>query len=231
MPGRQRAEHEIFQPGFGRAHGIAVDGGDHVERQAHQLEAEIERDQVGRRDEHHHAGGREQDQDRIFEPLLALALEIVERHQDRGGGADERQKLEEARELLDHEAAAEGFEPLGRQPDDQRAGRRPAAASTSQLTERGGALAAEDADISSAMAPTASTISGRAGSSCRELGGFDHRRLTAPAWRRSWPRPAPRWYCAISCSTEAADRSSTGFGNTPNRMVSAASGPSVMTSR
>ena len=70
---RQRAEHEIFQPRFGRAHVVAVDRRDHVERQAHQLEAEIERDQVGRRDQHQHAGGREQDQDRIFELLLPLA--------------------------------------------------------------------------------------------------------------------------------------------------------------
>ena len=57
----------------------------HVEREAHQLEPEIERDQVGRRDQHQHAGGREQDQDRVFELFLLLGREIVERHQDRDG--------------------------------------------------------------------------------------------------------------------------------------------------
>ena len=70
--GRERAEHEILQARFGRAHAVAVDRRHHVEREAHQLEAEIERDQVGRRDQHQHAGGREQDQDRELELLLLL---------------------------------------------------------------------------------------------------------------------------------------------------------------
>ena len=52
-----------------------------------------------------------------------LALEVVERHQDRGGGADQRQELEEAGEALEHEAAAEGLQPFRRQPDDHGAGR------------------------------------------------------------------------------------------------------------
>ena len=42
----ERAEHEILEPGLGRARLVAVERGDHVERQALQLEAEIERDQV-----------------------------------------------------------------------------------------------------------------------------------------------------------------------------------------
>ena len=46
---------------------------DHVERQAHQFEPEIERDQVGGRDQHQHAERREQDQHAVFEFLLALA--------------------------------------------------------------------------------------------------------------------------------------------------------------
>ena len=55
--------------------------GHDVKRQAHQFEAEIERDQVGGRDQHQHAERREQDQHGIFEPLLVLALLVIERHQ------------------------------------------------------------------------------------------------------------------------------------------------------
>ena len=117
MPEDSAPSTKYFSPASVERTRIAVDRRDHVERKAHQLEAEIERDQVGRRDQHQHAGGREQDQDRIFELLLPLAAEIVERHQDRGRRADERQELEEAREAVDHEAAAEGDELLVRQPD------------------------------------------------------------------------------------------------------------------
>ena len=162
--GGQRAEDEIFEAGLRRAHGIAVDRRDHVERQAHQFEAEIERDQIGRRDQHQHAGGRQQDQDRIFELLLLLAREIVERHQDRDGRAGQREQLEEARERIDDEAAAEGRElaapaarPRSRRPQ-------PAAAIASQLTATAVRSPRNAPSIRSAMAPSASTISGSAGS-------------------------------------------------------------------
>ena len=52
----------------------------------------------------------------IFEFLLLLGREIVERQQDRRGGADQRQDLQEAGEVVDDEAAAEGHELAGRQP-------------------------------------------------------------------------------------------------------------------
>ena len=160
----QGAQDEIFEPRLGRAHGIAIDGGDHVEREAHQLEPEIERDQVGRRDEHHHAGGRQQDQDRIFEPLPLLGREIIGGHQDRRRRSGQRQKLEEAGEAVDDEAAAEGDELARRQPDNDGAGE-----DQQQDRRAVDALAAcsprNAPTISSAMAPSASTISGRAGSS------------------------------------------------------------------
>ena len=105
--GRQRAEHEILQARFGRSHGIAVRGGDHVERKTHQFEAEIERDQVAGRDQHAHADRREQDQDRIFEGLLPRHGEIVERHDDGEGRAGIGQDLHEAGEVVDDEARAE----------------------------------------------------------------------------------------------------------------------------
>ena len=63
----QRAEHEVLQAGFGRLGVVAVRGRHDVERERHQFEAEIERDQVAGRDQHHHAERREQHQDRVFE--------------------------------------------------------------------------------------------------------------------------------------------------------------------
>ncbi len=168
----------------------------HVEREAHQLEAEIERDQVGRRDQHQHAGRREQDQDRIFEPLLPLDLEIVDRHQDRGRRAGQRQQLEEARERIDHEAAAEGDELAGRQPDHDRAG-------TDQQQDRepvhgaGGALAAERAEHQQHHGADREHDLRQSRKQIAELGGFVHRRslrvilVTAPAAPRSWRRRAP----------------------------------------
>ena len=62
--GRQRAQHEILEARLARAHVVALDGGDDVERQALQLEAEVERDQVAGRDHQQHAERRQQQQHR-----------------------------------------------------------------------------------------------------------------------------------------------------------------------
>ena len=70
----QRAEDEIFEAGFGGAGVVAVDGGDDIERQRLQFEAHIERDEIVGRDHHHHADGREQDEDGIFEALDLLGF-------------------------------------------------------------------------------------------------------------------------------------------------------------
>ena len=119
---RQRAEHEIFQSGFGRAQRIAMAGGDHVERQAHQFEAEIERDQIGGRDQHHHAERGEHDQHRIFEALLPLVLGVIERHGDGGGRAGQGQDFEEAGKIVDDEAAVEAHKLAGGKEIEDHAG-------------------------------------------------------------------------------------------------------------
>ena len=72
---RQRAQHEILQARFRRLGAVAVEGGDDVERERHQLEAEIKRDQVGRRDQQQHAERRQQEQRAVFELLLLLELQ------------------------------------------------------------------------------------------------------------------------------------------------------------
>ena len=53
-----------------RVVGAAV-GGEDVGGEALQLEADIEREQAGRRDHHRHADRAEQDQHRIFGAMLA----------------------------------------------------------------------------------------------------------------------------------------------------------------
>ena len=72
--GREGAQHEIFEARLGRAQLVAAEGGEHVERQALEFEAEVKRDEVVGRDRQHHAGRREQDQHRILEPGQPLAL-------------------------------------------------------------------------------------------------------------------------------------------------------------
>ena len=105
---RQRAEDEIFQPGFRRLRVVAVEGGDDIERQRLQFEADIEADEVIGRDHHHHADRREHDQDRELEAHRAVATQGIRREQDRGGGTEQRQHLEEAGEAVDDEAIVEG---------------------------------------------------------------------------------------------------------------------------
>ncbi len=119
---RQRAEDKILQARFGRFQRVAIACRHDVKRQAHQFETEIKRDQIGRRYQHQHAERREQDQNRIFEALLAFALGIIERHRDRGGRADQRQDFQEPGKIVDDKTAAESRELAGRQPNDNAAG-------------------------------------------------------------------------------------------------------------
>ena len=119
---RQRAEDEILQAGFGRLGVVAVAGGDDVEREAHQLEPEIEHDQVAGRDQHHHAERREQHQDRKFEDPPRRIGQEFRRQDQRRGRTDQGQDLQEAGKIVDDEAAAEGRELAGRQHQLQHAG-------------------------------------------------------------------------------------------------------------
>ncbi len=119
--GRERAKDKIFQSRLGRAQTLAVDRGDHVKRETHQLETEIERDEVPCRNQHEHAGGREHDQDRILEaPPLRLPHELA-RQDDGGGRSDKSEELEEAGIVVDDEAAAEGRGPARRHQRDEHA--------------------------------------------------------------------------------------------------------------
>ena len=109
----QRAEDEVFQARFRRFQVVTVRGGDDVKRKAHQLEAEIERDQIGGGNEHHHAQRRQKNEHSEFEFLLLFRGEIVERQRQRPCRANDGQQLEKASEVVDDKAAAEQFMPPG----------------------------------------------------------------------------------------------------------------------
>ena len=103
----ERAEDEVLQPGLGRAHVVAVEGGDDVERQALQLEAEIERDQVVGRDHQHHAERWRAGPARGTRSGRCLALDVVQRRSAGERRADQHQHLDEDGEGVDDEHAAE----------------------------------------------------------------------------------------------------------------------------
>jgi len=57
---------------------VALESGQYVKAQAHELEPEIECQEIAGRNQQHHAECREDHQDRIFEPPLARARHEVE---------------------------------------------------------------------------------------------------------------------------------------------------------
>ena len=83
---------------------VAVEGGEHVEREALQLEADIERDEVGGRDHQHHAEHGEDDQHRELEAAELLAHQEALAHDQHERGAGEHEHLGEAREVVDRRA-------------------------------------------------------------------------------------------------------------------------------
>ena len=58
----ERAEQEVLERALGRAFAAAVDAGERVHRDRHQLDAEEDDHEVARRGEQHHARRREQDE-------------------------------------------------------------------------------------------------------------------------------------------------------------------------
>ena len=86
---------------------------DDIERQAHQFQAEIERDQVAGRYQHHHAERREQDEDRVLEAVGLFGPQVFTGHRKRNARADQRRDFHEARETIDDEGAVERHDRAG----------------------------------------------------------------------------------------------------------------------
>ena len=118
--GRKRSQHEILEAGLAGADVVALDGGDDVERQALQLDAEEERDEVAGRDHQHHAESGEQQEHRVLEAQQLGAGEIAERHDENERRAGEHQELHEAGEGIGDERAfkqARALRGSGREQD------------------------------------------------------------------------------------------------------------------
>ena len=106
--GAQRAEHEVFQAGLAGTGILAIDGGNDIEGQRLQFEAEIERNHAVGRDHQHHAQRRKHDQHGIFVIVVALRPRITDRHHQRHRGAEQRHQFHEPGEIVLLEGAVEG---------------------------------------------------------------------------------------------------------------------------
>ena len=93
----ERAEDEILQARFGRADVVTMESGNDIEREALQFERDIERDEIVRRDHHHHAGRGEQHQHGIFRPRDAFALVVLHGEDQGGRRADQHHHLRRKR--------------------------------------------------------------------------------------------------------------------------------------
>ena len=67
MPEDSAPRTKYLSPASAERAESRLEGGDHVEREALQLEPDIERDEIVGRDHHHHAGGGEQHEHRELE--------------------------------------------------------------------------------------------------------------------------------------------------------------------
>ncbi len=106
--GSQGTQDEIFQPGLGRAQVVAMDGRQHVDRQALQLDRHVEGEEAVGRDHHGHAERREQHEQRVLVALDLLVAHELAGQQQGARGADQDQHLEERRVAVEHEMAVEG---------------------------------------------------------------------------------------------------------------------------
>ena len=194
---------------------VAVDGGDDVERQRLQLEAEIERDQVVGRDHHHHAErGEQRSAPDTRSARSSRARAKLERHDDGERRADQRQHLHEAGEGVDDEGAVERWRRLrrpamttattGSQQDERRRARRPTASTRSPR---------EDADHQQRQRADGEDQLRQDGQSAGSRSAIIASPATASPARVAAPRAdAPPDSCWMSLSTDAAVTSMIGAG-------------------
>jgi hypothetical protein len=113
QPARERAHQEVLERGLVAAQLAAVEAGQHVDRDAHQLEAEEQHQQVRRRHQQHHAGGGQQQQP-VELAVLDLDLgEVFERQPAREQRAHGDQGDRVGREAIEPDARRLGQEAHG----------------------------------------------------------------------------------------------------------------------
>ena len=209
---RQRAKHEIFEPGFGSTHVVAVEGGDDIERQRHQFEPEIERDQAVRRNEHLHADRRQDDEDRKLELLQPGAAHVILRHDERDQRAEQRQDFHKARKAVVDEGTVENLgaclarqqcrENRQREETDGELGDEPAGA---LAADRANHDQHKRADRQQKLGEGVRQDEGKNGHRCAWIVGSAAAFVVDSAASKF----------LTSCSTGAAVGSSTGWGRTP----------------
>ncbi len=120
--GGQGPEHEIFEAGLARLGIVAVDRGEHVKREARQLEADVKRDEIIRGYHQKHAERRQQDEDSELERLLPVPAHLVDGERQGRCRAEKRHNLHEPREIIDDERAVECHLCLGSLKDSGEGG-------------------------------------------------------------------------------------------------------------
>ena len=139
----QGTENEVFQASLGGTALIAGEGGQHIDRQAHQFEAEIQRHQAAGRDHQHHADGGEQHQDGDLEAAQVGVFVVVEREHHAEADRGQDQQLGEAAIGVDGEQAVIAV--AGDAGDDQHRGQQQGADHHHRGGEEGLFAAGDDA--------------------------------------------------------------------------------------
>src|SRR5260370_19072906 len=93
---------------------VSIERGHNVEGEAQQLKAEIEGNEVAGRNEQQHAGGGEQDENRIFEFAPFETGEEVTRYPQCSDRAQYSENFQKLRESAEYEAAVKNRHTLVR---------------------------------------------------------------------------------------------------------------------
>ncbi len=105
---RERAEQEIFNACFLGRHHFAVESGKNVERDGEHFEGKEDDNEVGGLHHEHHANHAEEQQGVVFAALQSHAFDVAKGQRHAEQTADELQGVEEGRETVAHDHAAEG---------------------------------------------------------------------------------------------------------------------------
>src|SRR6185369_13861945 len=106
---RKRTEQEILHGGFVRFLLALRKSDEDVERQRHQLETDVKRDEIVATGNKHHADGGEENECVVFAVLLSFNIEKARRNADRERGGNQKYCFEEKREAVDSHHAVEAI--------------------------------------------------------------------------------------------------------------------------